>query len=278
MSLWDHRNFILPWREAGFGRGGGPPARSNLLAWLSGGTDDGIEALDKLEVLDAFEARDINCLTSSGGQTISNANILDGDVITQEGTATGTSTAGVITFTAGTISNVSIVGVLTYVCEEGSGFPMDVSGNGNHITSMTTTWTTSDDIPSTNYEEGFTLLENLYTVIEPTSGYVVAMDMVAGDIGDLLDLTASMIYEAQNDKSTFSITNNSTLTIFNPNSYTINDLYDIAGTIADELWSGFSTYTITEPTGGWVREFNPNTATNDILANVLATFIYDATR
>jgi len=34
-------------------------------------------------------------------------------------------------------------------------------------------------------------------------------------------------------------------------------------------------YTITEPTGGWKRTFNPNTATENDLYDVLATILKD---
>lgn len=43
-----------------------------------------------------------------------------------------------------------------YPLSEGSGLPQDVSGNSNHATANTGTWTTADDIPSWNGSEGFT--------------------------------------------------------------------------------------------------------------------------
>ena len=180
------------------------------------------------------------------------------------------------------VYDVSVCGLdgtpyLRHTVEETSGLPYDVSGNGNHATANTGTWTVADGVSSWCALHGFTLLENLYTVTEPTGGWVYTLDMNTATLGDIFDLVATMVYEAKNTQATFTITNNISLTTFNPNSYTINNLYDASGTIADELWSGFSSYTITEPTGGWVRTFNPNTATNDELAEVLATFIKDAT-
>jgi hypothetical protein len=43
-----------------------------------------------------------------------------------------------------------------YTSEEQYGLPMDVSGAGNHAVAMTSTWTTKDDIPSTNAQDGHT--------------------------------------------------------------------------------------------------------------------------
>jgi hypothetical protein len=50
---------------------------------------------------------------------------------------------------------------MTYVCEEGSDFPLDVSVEGNDITAMTCTWGTSDvlDNGSWNTAIGFSLYE-----------------------------------------------------------------------------------------------------------------------
>jgi hypothetical protein len=254
-----------------------PPSRSEIIAWLSGGTDDGVELLDKIVVdaLDPFEIRDVNCLTSTGAQTISNANIQNGATITNEGTATGVATAGVITFSSGTISQVSIDGTLTYVCEEGSGFPYDVTGSENHITAMTTTWTTSDAIPCYNMTDGFSPFNSLYTVTEPSGGWDDrTFNANTATTGELMDLIATMIYDVKNTIGTYTITV-TPLTTFNPNTATLGNAFDVAGTLASELGGSYSTYTITEPSGGWIRTFNPNTATVGEMADVLATLVHD---
>ena len=178
--------------------GGGaarPADQSAILQWLKGGVaSDGLTLIDKRTVVDEPVLANVTCLTSSGAQTISNAAIVNGAVVVNAGTAVGTATAGVITFTAGTISQISLDGVMTYICEEGTGLPYDVSGSGNHITSMTTTWTTADGIPSWNHGEGFSLYEHatldpLYVpydvnglplVITPPTGYTKTSDNPAG--------------------------------------------------------------------------------------------------
>jgi hypothetical protein len=139
--------------------------------------DYGITLTDKLKeayVSPSAKIKDVNCLESSGAQTITNANIANGAVVTNAGTADGTATAGVITFTAGTISQVALDGVMTYVCAEGSNLPFDVSENDDDITEMTCTWTTSDTLAngSWNTAIGFTFLEYitlLLTTIPPMS-------------------------------------------------------------------------------------------------------------
>jgi hypothetical protein len=164
-----------------YGSGGGassqPAPRDEMLQWLKGIEDDQITINDKLKeayVSPSATIKDVNCLESSGGQTITNANIANGAVVTNAGTAVGTATAGLITFTAGTISQVALDGVMTYVCEEGVDFPFDVSENDDDITEMTCTWTTSDTLAngSWNTAIGFTLLEYitlLLTTIPPMS-------------------------------------------------------------------------------------------------------------
>jgi len=58
---------------------------------------------------------------------------------------------------------------MAYVCEEGSGFPCDVSVGGTDITSMTTPWTTAAGIPSWNNEKGF------YVAVAQTPPYIPAL-------------------------------------------------------------------------------------------------------
>jgi hypothetical protein len=157
--------------------GGEPMPALGGLQWLIGIEPDQITLTDKLQeayVSPSAKIKDVNCLESSGAQTITNANIANGAVVTNAGTAVGTATAGLITFTAGTISQVALDGVMTYVCEEGVAFPLDVSVEGNDITAMTCTWTTSDTLAngSWNTAIGFTLLEYitlLLTTIPPMS-------------------------------------------------------------------------------------------------------------
>ena len=157
---------------AGFGGGIAPPV-ANLDQWLKTVTPDGLTLPDTIGTLSDPAIVDVSCLISSGAQTISNAAIANGAVVTNLGTAIGTATAGVITFTAGTISNVSLDGVLTYVCEEHSGLPLDVSGAGNHITSMTTTRTTTDGIPSRNRLMGHTP-----AVVSDASGQYIDLNVI----------------------------------------------------------------------------------------------------
>jgi hypothetical protein len=51
----------------------------------------------------------------------------------------------------------------------------------------------------------------------------------------------------------------------------------VAGSVTSEKLAIFDTYTLTPPTGGDLRTFNPNTATFAHLADVLATLIKDLT-
>ena len=132
------------------------PALSELLAFYDGNDGETLhDTIVPANIVPEPDVVEVSCLESSGAQTMSHASITNGAVIVNAGTAVGTATAGVITFTAGTISQVQIDGVMTYPCEELSGFPQDVSGNGNHITSMTVTRTTSDLIGSWNLDKGF---------------------------------------------------------------------------------------------------------------------------
>ena len=152
----------LEWRAYLFLRHSvvGPPTPSELLAMYDGNDGEVLEdSISPPQISPEPDVVEVSCLESSGAQTMSHASITNGAVIVNAGTATGTATAGVITFTAGTISQVQIDGVMTYVCEENSGFPQDVSGSGNHITSMTVTRTTSDVIHSWNLDNGCTMHE-----------------------------------------------------------------------------------------------------------------------
>lgn len=46
------------------------------------------------------------------------------------------------------------------------------------------------------------------------------------------------------------------LRTFNPNTATAGDAYDFLATLVHDMHTGFQTYTVTEPTGGWVRTFD----------------------
>ncbi len=67
------------------------------------------------------------------------------------------------------IYSASYSGVFTAPLAEGSGNPYDVSGNDNHATTNTATWTTADDIPSYNLEKGFRV------AVQGTPPYIPAL-------------------------------------------------------------------------------------------------------
>lgn len=229
------------------------------LALYAGGTLLGKKVEDTIGLYPKPPITKINCLESTGAQTISNANIANGAVVVNAGTAVGTATAGVLTFTAGTISQVQLDGVMTYVCEEGAVLPLDVSGSGNHITSMTTTWTTSDDIPCWNALMGF------YVAVQQTAPYIPSLADGSGIAANGLALTNRALTEEDggHNGGEYSVkwTVNPTKATFDG---TAGDKLTVAGlTGADVVTTDGGTAVLTAGTGeitatagtvsGWLR-------------------------
>lgn len=253
-----------------------PAAQSDILQWLIGLDPDAITLTDRKNIVNPEpELRDVNCLTSTGAQTISNANISNGAVVVNVGTADGTATAGVITFTSGTISQVSLDGVLTYVCEEGEDLPFDISGSGNDITSMTTTWTISDSLPSRNHLNGFRRPSDAYSTQTPDGGSLRTFNPNTDDIGKLFDLISTIIQDSRDSYGTYSITapSGGLLRVIDPDG-TIEDFYDVIATLATDLPSTASVYTITPPSVD-TFSFNPNTDDVSVSMDVMATLMGD---
>jgi hypothetical protein len=163
MSLFDYRNFLFPFGGGNLG-GTRPPLIAKILQWLLG-TSDGENIDDKLDIVNPEPlVQGVNCLESTGAQSLSSPTIANGAVVVNAGTAVGTATVGIIIFTAGTISQIQLDGVMTYVCEEGDFFPLDVSGRGNDIVSMTCTWGTSDSLASWCCVKGFSHPDMAYDI------------------------------------------------------------------------------------------------------------------
>jgi hypothetical protein len=115
--------------------------------------------IDDLDIVNPEpEVRGVNCLVSSGAQTWTMNTMPPGTAIGNAGTAVGTAVSGAINWTAGTISHVTVAGVLEFPCGDGYKLPQNVSGEDapRYVISMTTTWGTSDDIGSWNTAKGQT--------------------------------------------------------------------------------------------------------------------------
>jgi hypothetical protein len=116
--------------------------------------------------------------------------------------------------------------------------------------------------------------ELFMTMTIDDSWFLRTFNATTATTGDLYTLLATMIYDYKNEFETYDITVTPLFT-FNPNTATMGQMFDAAGTIASELGGTISAYTITEPTGGWKRTFDPKTDSIGDLADVLATFIED---
>jgi len=65
MSLWDYRNFLLPWREVGFGGAQGPYDPNSMLQMLT--AYDGVTPfVDKKDIVTSPEVTGVNCLSFDG--------------------------------------------------------------------------------------------------------------------------------------------------------------------------------------------------------------------
>lgn len=67
------------------------------------------------------------------------------------------------------------------------------------------------------------------------------------------------------------------LRTYDPNTATAGDAYDFLATLVHDMHTGFPTYAVTEPTGGWVRTFDTLDAdlTLGTVQDVLATVAHD---
>ena len=128
---------------------------SETIQHLNG--TDGLTFNDTIGVLSDAKLIQSNCLTSTGNNTISIPQVVIGDVIENNGTATGSCNIdGIMEFTAGTISQITINGILMYTCGEGYGLPLDIYNGDYDVTAMTTVWNKDDNIPSVNNIFGHT--------------------------------------------------------------------------------------------------------------------------
>jgi hypothetical protein len=186
---------------------------------------------------------------------------------------------------------------MTYVCEEGVDFPQDVSGNGDHITAMTCTWGTSDVLAkgSWNAAEGF------YVATPSTAPYIPALADGLGLAANGLAITNRGGYTHNGGEYTILESDPAVVPIlgvsgtgsasdgdftYAPHSLLItepsggwSDEIDPDTSSMENLYAVVATmanglvtsYTATEPAGGWLRTFNPQTATVTNFLDVAAT-------
>jgi len=141
-----------------FYSGGGlrkPANPDDILQWITGYTGT---FTDRKDLVDKPVANDVNVILSSGSQTWTMPVSVAGLTPTNEGTATVSAAGTTLTFGAGTIYDVDVPTVGYYGCGEGDYEPLDISGNGNDVSAMTTTWGTADSIRSRNLADGFRAL------------------------------------------------------------------------------------------------------------------------
>ena len=253
------------------GGGGGPASPADIIQWLYT-NDDGTTVEDRVGLLGLPVYTDVYCLAGAG--TITTAAVEVGDTLTHEGTATLSAGAGVITLGAGTVSQISINGVLTFPCEEGENFILyDVTGNGEHGIFATATWTTSDDIDS--YIALYGWSDNFIWSTEPTAGWNRTLNPNTWTNLELFNLISTMINDVYTyDIGTYTITEptGGWLRTFNPQTATMGNFFDAAATLANELSGTSETYTVTAPTVA-VTSFDPATDSFEDAKGALATLM-----
>jgi hypothetical protein len=119
MSLFDYRDFLGALGGLFSGGGSAPKILSELIQQLFGGTADGKILDDELDIVGPAELQGVYVLNFPAGGVITTAEVTGTEVLTHNGTATLTAGSGIITVGVGTVSQISIDGVMTYPCEEG---------------------------------------------------------------------------------------------------------------------------------------------------------------
>lgn len=164
VTMWCCGDFIFDGKNdiwlASMGQLGGalkPSDEDQILQWLYDYDGDFIDQLSPL-IVDEPECADVFVLDFASGGTITASQVASTNVLTHEGTAILTANDGSITVGAGTVSGISIDGVMTYPVEGGASTNelIDVSGGGHTATFTGGTWSTADGIPAYNLEHGFT--------------------------------------------------------------------------------------------------------------------------
>jgi len=97
--------------------------------------------------------------------------------------------------------SASVTNLLTFPFQEGSGNPYDVSGNDNHATTNTATWTTATGIPNYNRDNGY-YWDDPVKVPALADGSGIAADGNAVDVPAGYAVTTNFWYTASLDEKT----------------------------------------------------------------------------
>jgi len=114
-----------------------------------------------------------------------------------------------------------------------------------------------------------------FTVVAPAGGLVREFDSVADMIWKTFDLLATLVLDAQSSFGVYTITGDLT-TVFNPNTAMNEDAMAFCAKLASEVGGRLSVYSVTQPAGGWLYSFNPNTDPVEKMFDFLATFAHEA--
>lgn len=115
-----------------------------------------------------------------------------------------------------------------------------------------------------------------WRVVRPKGGYDYVYDPDTATLGETYNVLATVIYDVLVTGGDWSgSTVNTVLRTLVPDSATMGNLFDTLATLISELPNTVSVYTITEPTGGRVRSFNPMNTTLGYAIDVMASLLLD---
>lgn len=112
-----------------------------------------------------------------------------------------------------------------------------------------------------------------FGAVEPAGGWLIAFNTTTGTLGNLMDLIATMVDDYANAVGrTYTITTSPGVRAFDPTAGDIDELYDVASTLAGDQMATAAVYTVTEPFSKKYT-YNPNTEGLAVAFRVLGTLI-----